>query len=109
MELKISEMMEYQARLQEKNFERWGGLKQEIGRNQLLWAMIEAGEAADIIKKKGDQAICGDAETRAHFAEEIADVMMYLMDVLGCYGIGAEEFARVYKEKAERNLTRWAK
>ena len=109
MDLKISEMMEYQTKLQEKNFEKWGGLKPEIGRNQLLWAMIEAGEAADIIKKKGDQAIVHDAETRAHFAEEIADVMMYLLDVLGCYGISAEEFAEIYKKKAERNLTRWVK
>lgn len=109
MDLSVSEMMEYQARLQEKNFEKWGGLKPETGRNQLLWAIIEAGEAADIIKKKGDRAICDDAETRAHFAEEIADTMMYLMDVLGCYGIGAEEFSEVYRKKAERNLTRWAK
>ena len=33
----------------------------------------------------------------------------YLMDVLACYGISAEEFSEVYRKKAERNLTRWAK
>lgn len=109
MDLSVSEMMEYQAQLQAKNFGSWGGLKPETARSQLLWAIIEAGEAADIIKKKGDRSICDDAETRAHFAEEIADTMMYLMDVLGCYGIGAEEFSEVYRKKAERNLTRWAK
>ena len=109
MDLKISEMMEYQAQLQAKNFANWGGLKPEIARDQLLWAIIEAGEAADIIKKRGDGAILNEAEPRAHFAEEIADTMMYLMDVLDCYGISAEEFSEVYRKKAERNLTRWAK
>ena len=109
MDLKISEMMEYQAQLQAKNFESWGGIKPEIARDQLLWAIIEAGEAADIIKKWGDGAILNEAEPRAHFAEEIADTMMYLMDVLACYGISAEEFSEVYRKKAERNLTRWAK
>jgi len=109
VDLKISEMMEYQAQLQAKNFESWGGLKPETARSQLLWAIIEAGEAADIIKKWGDGAILNEAEPRAHFAEEIADTLMYLMDVLACYGISAEEFSEVYKKKAERNLTRWAK
>lgn len=109
MDLKISEMMEYQAQLREKNFKRWGPLKPEGARDQLLWAIIEAGEAADIIKKWGDDAILNEAEPRAHFAEEIADTLMFLMDVLTCYGISAEEFAEVYKKKAERNLTRWAK
>ncbi len=109
MDLKISEMMEYQAQLQAKNFANWGGLKPEIARDQLLWAIIEAGEAADIIKKWGDGAILNEADPRAHFAEEIADTMMYLMDVLACYGISAEEFSEVYRKKAERNLTRWAK
>lgn len=109
MDLKISEMMDYQAQLQEKNKKNWGGLSPEVARDHLLWAMIEAGEAADIIKKRGDDAILHEAEPRAHFAEEIADTLMYLMEVLACYGIGAEEFTEVYRKKAERNLIRWAK
>ena len=106
MDLKISEMMEYQAQLQAKNFESWGGLQPETARSQLLWAMIEAGEAADLIKKRGDEAIVHEEELRAHFAEEIADTIMYLMDVLICCHVPAEEFEAAYRAKADRNLKR---
>lgn len=109
MDLKISEMMEYQAKLQAKYFELWGGLNPAVARDKLLWSIIEAGEAADIIKKRGDEAILHDDEVREHFAEEIGDTIKYLMDVLICYGFSAEEFAEVYRKKAERNLNRWAK
>lgn len=107
MDLKISEMMEMQRLLQEKYKDKWGGLSPETGRNQLLWALIEAGEAADVIKKKGDQAIVSDPQARADFIEEIADTVMYLIDVLGCYSVTPEEFCSVYKKKADRNLNRW--
>lgn len=39
--------------------------------------MIEVGEVADIIKKKGDNHIMNDEETRNHFLEELSDVLMY--------------------------------
>ena len=48
-----------------------------------------------------------DPETRRHFIEEIADVVMYLNDVFLCYGITAEEYAEIYRDKFERNMTRW--
>ena len=73
----------------------------------LLWMIIEAGEMADIIKKKGDEAILHDAEARSHFVEETCDVLMYLNDVLLCYGITPEEIAAAYRAKFERNMTRW--
>jgi len=101
------EMQDIQRELQEKYREKWGGLRPEIARNQLLWMMIEAGEMADVIKKAGDEAIVSDPEVRRHFIEETCDVLMYLNDVLLCYGITPEEMETVYREKHERNMKRW--
>ena len=47
-----------------------------------------------------------DAALRAHFCEEMADVFMYLTDVLLCCGVQADEFEAAYREKMERNLKR---
>ena len=77
------------------------------GRDTLLWMLIEAGEAADIIKKRGDQPIVEDPEIRHHFVEELCDVMMYFNDLLLIYGITPEELEKVYREKHQRNMSRW--
>lgn len=77
--LNLEDMQQIQKELQAKYLENWGGLSPKIGRDKLLWMMIEAGEVADIIKKKGDDAILNDPETRHHFTEEVCDVLMYLM------------------------------
>ena len=106
-DLTFTQMQEMQRALQEKYIDKWGGLSPKIGRDQLLWMIIEAGEMADIIKKKGDEAILHDAEARSHFVEETCDVLMYLNDVLLCYGITPEEIAAAYRAKFERNMTRW--
>ena len=106
-DLTFTQMQEMQRTLQEKYIDKWGGLSPKIGRDQLLWMIIEAGEMADIIKKKGDEAILHDAEARSHFVEETCDVLMYLNDVLLCYGITPEEIAAAYRAKFERNMTRW--
>lgn len=55
--LNLEAMQQIQKELQAKYLEKWGGLSPKIGRDKLLWMMIEAGEVADIIKKKGDDAI----------------------------------------------------
>ena len=102
----LTKMQQIQKELHEKYFEKWGGLSPEKGKTKLLWMMIEAGEVADIIKKKGDDAILDDEETRKHFIEEVCDVMMYLNDVLLCYDIKPEEVEKVYLEKHERNMKR---
>ena len=52
----FEEMQDIQKELQEKYFARWGGLNPRKGRDTLLWMMIEAGEAAYIIKKQGDDS-----------------------------------------------------
>ena len=106
-DLSISEMQEMQKVLQEKYFDKWGGLSPERGRSTLLWMIGEAGEVADIIKKKGDQAIMDDPEIRAHFIEEMADVLMYFHDLMLCYDITPEDMANTYREKFERNMKRW--
>lgn len=103
----LEEMRAIQKELQEKYRDQWGGLRPEVGRDSLLWMMIEAGEAADVIKKEGDQAIVSDAGTRRHFIEELCDVMMYLNDTLLCYDITPEEVEEVYLAKHRRNMSRW--
>lgn len=105
--LDLEDMQQIQKELQAKYLEKWGGLSPKIGRDKLLWMMIEAGEVADIIKKKGDDAILNDPETRHHFTEEVCDVLMYLNDVLLCYGITPNEVENVYLEKHKRNMSRW--
>lgn len=100
-------MQAIQKELQAKYLELWGGLNPRKGRDTLLWAIIEAGEVADIIKKEGDEAIMQDPETRQHFVEEFCDVMMYLNDLCLCYGITPQEIEKIYKEKHARNMKRW--
>ena len=101
------EMQQIQVQLQEKYKDKWKQLSPDLGKEQLLWLMIELGEAADIIKKQGSQIIMEDTEVRTHFIEEMADVMMYYNDVLLCYGISIDEFSKVYREKHQRNMNRW--
>ncbi len=103
----LNEMQEIQKQLQEKYKDKWGGLSPDIGRNQLLWMMIEVGEVADIIKKKGDSSIMNDEETRNHFVEELCDVLMYFNDVMLCYSISPEELKKVYLQKHHKNIERW--
>ena len=106
-EMTITEMQSMQRALQEKYIDKWGGLSPAIAREKLLWMMIEAGEMADVIKKQGDQAIMTDPEAHRHFIEEACDVLMYLNDVMLCYGITPEELTEVYRAKQQRNMTRW--
>lgn len=101
------EMQKIQKELHEKYKEKWGPLSPAIGRDQLLWLLIELGEAADIIKKDGDGKIMKEPDVRRHFIEEMADVMMYFNDVMLCYGISIEELKNVYLEKHKRNMKRW--
>jgi len=105
--LSFAEMQRLQRELQEKYRNKWTPLSPVIGRDSLLWMMIEAGEVADIIKKKGDDAIVGDAEVRKDFVEELCDVLMYFNDVMLCYSVEPEELKDVYLKKHDRNMNRW--
>lgn len=103
----FKEMQQIQMQLQERYKDKWQPLSPQLGTEQLLWLMIELGEAADIMKKDGSGKIMEDASVRKHFIEEMADVMMYYNDVLLCYGISIEELSSVYREKHQRNMNRW--
>ena len=103
----VNEMLELQRRFQEEYKDGWPPKCPENGKDKLLWMLGEVGEVIDIIKKNGGQRVAADAQTRAHFIEEMADVLMFYSDVLLCYGITADELGRAYREKAERNMTRW--
>lgn len=105
--LTFEKMHSMQAELHERYKDKWRPLSPEIARDKLLWMMIEAGEMADIIKKKGDAKIMERGEVREHFIEEMCDTLMYFNDVMRCYGITPEEMEAVYYEKHQRNMGRW--
>lgn len=103
----FNEMQILQKQLQERYKDKWEPMSPETGKNMLLWLMIELGEAADIIKKDGNQKIIEDNNVRTHFIEEMADVMMYFNDVMLCYGISVDELKEVYRKKMQKNMDRW--
>lgn len=103
----FEEMQSIQKELQEKYKNKWRTLSSEIGKDQLLWLMIELGEVADVLKKSGSQKVMEDQEVRTHFIEELCDVMMYFNDVMLCYDISIEELKEVYLRKHKRNMERW--
>jgi len=106
-DLTLQEMQEMQKTLQEKYFDKWGGLSPEIGVRTLLWLYGELGEVGDIIKKQGNDKIMNDDTVRTHFIEEMCDAMMYWNDLLLCYDIKPEDVEKVYREKFARNMKRW--
>ena len=107
MDLKISDLLAMQRELQDKYLEDWGGTPPSAAKNQLLYGVCEIGEVIDIMKKKGDDEILHNPEVRSHFVEEMADVLMYLSDVMLCYGVTAEEYSEIHALKHERNMKRW--
>ena len=106
MSLTIQDLMDYQLCLQEKYAGVWEGDSPNTAKHHLLYAVEEIGEVSAILKKRGVNEVMRDAALRAHFCEEMADVFMYLTDVLLCCGVKAEEFEAAYREKMERNLNR---
>lgn len=105
--LTIREMLDRQMELREKYREKWGGLSPAVSIEQMLWAYGELAEAADLLKKKGVDAVNAEPALRRHFMEEIGDAIMYLMDTLLCFDMTPEEFSQIYREKCARNLGRW--
>lgn len=103
----VDEMLEMQRKLQAAYRDRWQPICPETGKDKLLWMIGEIGEVIDILKKNGSRRIIDDAQVRTHLVEEMADVLMYYNDVMLCFGITADELKHVYKEKMERNMTRW--
>lgn len=103
----LEEMQQAQKSLHAKYEEKWGPLSPQVGRDHLLWMIAEAGEVADVIKKRGDVRIMEDEATRAHFVEEMCDVLMYFNDVMLCYSVTPEEIGEAYRKKYRTNMERW--
>lgn len=105
--LDFERMQQMQMNLQDKYKDKWPALEPKVGRDKLLWMMIEAGESADVIKKNGDSEIMENTEVRTHFIEEVCDTLMYLNDVMLCYDITPSELEEVYMDKHNTNMKRW--
>ena len=103
----IGQMQSMQQALQERYRDKWEGVAPAIGQNKLLWMIGETGEVIDVIKQNGSGPIMEDPAIRAHFVEEMADVLMYYNDVLLCFDVSPEELKQAYTEKFRRNMTRW--
>lgn len=102
----FADMQQMQKNLQELHKGEWNPLTPLQARNQMLWLVDELGEAIAIIKKKGEQGIMEDENVRENFCAEMADVLMYLNDVLLCYDITPEEISEAYVKKHEYNMKR---
>lgn len=100
-------MQEIQKELQGKYKDKWDSLSPDRGRDKLLWMIIEAGEIADVIKKKGDKMIMDDIDVRNNFIEEMCDTLMYFNDVMLCYDISPQELEEIYLQKHQANMERW--
>lgn len=109
MAIDFSEMQERQKALQARYAGWWEPVDPEHGKNKMLWMLAELGEAIQIVKRRPAGEIAQEGRTRHDFVEELADVLMYFNDVLLCFGITPEEFSDIYREKHERNMTRWKK
>lgn len=106
-DLSFEQMQEMQVELQTKYKDKWPALSPKVGRDKLLWMLIEASEIADVIKKQGDDMIMSNEDVRNHFIEEICDTLMYLNDVMICYEISPEELQEIYVIKHKENMERW--
>lgn len=106
-DLRISDMMDMQNALWSLHQKNWAPMEAAYARESLLWMIEEVGESIAIIKKMGDQAIMNDPAVRAHFLEEMSDVLMYFHDVLLRYNVSADEISQAYVAKHARNLTRF--
>lgn len=105
-DLSFSDILDMQHALWERNQNSWRPLEPKYARESFLWMMEELGEAIAIIKKKGDTEIMENSAVRTHFTEEIADMLMYLGDVLMRYEITPQEIASAYEQKHTRDLSR---
>ncbi len=106
MELSISQLMQLQQELYELHRGQWSPREPETGKEHILYMIEEIGETIAILKKKGPEAIMADPQVRSSLLEEMADVLMFYIDILLCFHVSPEEFSRAYMEKHLRNMGR---
>ena len=104
--LTLEEMMAMQRELQEKFAESWGPRSPESAPLHMLWLVAEVGEVAAIFKKRKPQGIMEDPVVRAHFLEEMSDILMYFTDILNFLEVTPQEFSAAYRAKHARNMER---
>ncbi len=105
-DMRISELMERQKALHALHEHDWSPVAPAWGKDSLLWLVEELGETAAIIKKKGADAVMEDEAVRAHFLEEMSDVLMYWTDALLCFGVTPDEIGTAFAAKSDRNMKR---
>ena len=102
----IETLMRMQRELYEKHRDTWDPMQPEYARNSLLWLVEEVGEVAAIFKKRKPQGIMEDPVVRAHFLEEMSDILMYFTDILNFLEVTPQEFSAAYRAKHARNMER---
>ena len=61
--------------------------------------LLKQGKWRILLKKQGDESIMQDMPVREHFIEEMCDTLMYLNDVMLCYGIFTRRIGKsLFKE-----------
>ena len=48
-----------------------------------------------------------DPVVRAHFIEELCDVIMFFNEVMLCYSVSPQELETAYRDKHQKNMNRW--
>lgn len=102
----LKDLMEEQAR----NTERW--FPNAVGdlRHMALGLAGEAGEVANIVKKidrgdfKWDDPMYSDATVRESLADEVTDVLVYVLNLYKIIGLDPDE---LLKSKTEYNRQRF--
>ncbi len=100
-------MQDLQRELHRVYEDDWGTLGPDRAYECLLWTIGEVGEVIDVLKKEGTEAIMTNSDVRAHFSEEVSDVLMHLTDFLICLDIKPEEISASFRAKQKSNLERW--
>jgi len=106
IDLTFQQMLKMQHELWERNKDKWSPIEPSYARDHFLWMIGELGEALEIIKKCGEERIMTDADLKAAFTEEMCDVLMYFNEILLRYDISAEDMARAYTKKHQKNMKR---
>ncbi len=106
MDLTISHMMQMQRELYERHKDHWNPREPEFGKDHILYMIEEIGETIAILKKKGNKAILENEAVRQAFLEEMADILMYYVDILLCYDVSPEEISLAFTKKHLKNMDR---
>ncbi|MGT2866246.1 dATP/dGTP pyrophosphohydrolase domain-containing protein [Streptococcus fryi] len=103
----VEQMHDLQKQMHEQHKNKWQPNTLATGQDKLMWMLGEVGEVIDILKNATPETIVQTPELRAHFVEEMVDVLMYYNDVLLSFGISPQELEDAYRQKVDKNMTRW--